>query len=144
MLLEVVAYLRFTDIPTMDWPSINPDMNPVEHIWDALILSARRNVLAHMNFRELKQLVLVKWENIPQETIRNLINNMPRRMEALIRVRGGSTHNTIQILTISFYLNFLSSFSTPFSLHLALLFLSFINIFPDNTTPIFQTLAEII
>ncbi|KAF2884207.1 hypothetical protein ILUMI_21989 [Ignelater luminosus] len=51
----------------------------------------RRHISAPMNLRELEQVVLAEWENIPQETIHNLIDSMPTRMEAVIRVRGGST-----------------------------------------------------
>ncbi|KAF2879889.1 hypothetical protein ILUMI_26284 [Ignelater luminosus] len=63
----------------------SPDMNPIEHLQDALNRSVRRHIPAPMNFRELEQVVLVEWKNIPLETIHNLINSMPRHMEAVIR-----------------------------------------------------------
>ncbi|KAF2902820.1 hypothetical protein ILUMI_03368 [Ignelater luminosus] len=63
------------------------------NLWDALKLSVRCHKPAPMNLREIEQVVLVEWENIPQETIHNLINmsSMPRCMVAVIRARGEST-----------------------------------------------------
>lgn len=44
-----------------------------------------------MNLRQLEQVVLAEWETIPKETIYNLMGNMPRCMEAVIKARGAST-----------------------------------------------------
>lgn len=57
---EVLDYLRFVNIPIMDWPPKSPDMNPKGHLWDALKRSVRRHILAPMNRRELEQVVLVE------------------------------------------------------------------------------------
>lgn len=85
---EVLEYFRFANILTMDWPARSPDMNFIEHLWDTLKRSVRRHITAAMN---LEEVVLVEWENIPQETIQNLINSMSRRMKAVIRARRRST-----------------------------------------------------
>lgn len=77
-------YFRVMDIRTIDWPPRSTYMNLIEHLWDALKRSVMRNTSAHMNLRELKQVVLVEWEKIPQETIRSLMDSMPRWMEAVI------------------------------------------------------------
>lgn len=52
----------------MDWPTGNPDMNPLKQ-------SIRRNIPALMPLREFKQVVLVEWENILQKTIIHVQNN---------------------------------------------------------------------
>lgn len=44
-----------------------------------------------MTFRELEKVVLIKWKNIPQGTIQNLIIAIPRGMIETVRARGEST-----------------------------------------------------
>lgn len=88
---QVMDYLQFVNIEAMGWPPRSPDMNPIEHLWDSLKRAVRRHIPAPTNLRELEHVVLAEWQNIPQETIQNLIRSMPRRMEAVIRARGGPT-----------------------------------------------------
>lgn len=73
---DVLDYPRF-----VDWPRRNRDMKPIEHLRDVRKRSVRRNILVPMNLKEIKQVVLAGWENIPRETIRNLTNSMPPRIE---------------------------------------------------------------
>nr|CAH7713466.1 unnamed protein product [Callosobruchus chinensis] len=39
---------------------------------------------------ELQHALLEEWDLIAQENIRDLILGMPRRMQAIIRIRGGN------------------------------------------------------
>lgn len=88
----VLDYLNEINIQVMDWPPRSPDMNPIEHLWDTLKKSVRRHLPAPRNLQELERVVLLEWDNIPQETIQNLITSLPRRVQAVIRARGGVTH----------------------------------------------------
>ncbi len=40
---------------------------------------------------ELEEQVKNEWWSIPQETIQNLIDSMPARVEAVIKAKGGPT-----------------------------------------------------
>ena len=68
----------------MDWPPLSPDLNPIEHLWDALKSEVRGRNPVPVNHNQLVDVVIAEWEDIPQDTIENLISSMPRRMNAVI------------------------------------------------------------
>nr|CAH7713162.1 unnamed protein product [Callosobruchus chinensis] len=74
-------YLDAVDIDVLEWPESSPDANPIEHIWDMLELRILNEQHA----------LLEKWDLIPQKDICHLSLGMPRRMQAIIRARGGNT-----------------------------------------------------
>ncbi|GFW12364.1 transposable element Tcb2 transposase [Trichonephila clavipes] len=64
----------------MEWPACSPDMNPIEHVWDAL----GRRVAGHQipppqTLQELERALLEEWDGIPQLVINSLIDSMPQR-----------------------------------------------------------------
>ncbi|GFX13510.1 transposable element Tcb2 transposase [Trichonephila clavipes] len=87
--LAVEELLESEDITRMDWPAYSPDLNPIEHVWDAL----RRRIAAHLHHPEktqqLKQMLIEEWALLPQEMLHQLVLSMRRRWEATIAVRGG-------------------------------------------------------
>ena len=40
---------------------------------------------------ELIKAIWIEWNSIPQEVLRDLIESMPRRVNAVIEARGGAT-----------------------------------------------------
>lgn len=87
----VSDYLNEINMQIVEWPPRSPDLNPIEHLWDVLKKLIRRHVPAPISLQQLERVVLLEWENIPQTTIQNLITSLPRRMQAVIRARGGNT-----------------------------------------------------
>ncbi|CAK1601121.1 unnamed protein product [Parnassius mnemosyne] len=85
------AYLSHVGIPVMQWPANSPDMNPIEHVWDLLKRRVKSRMPPPNNLNELGNALLEEWERLPQEIIDNIICSMPRRMETVIRARGGNT-----------------------------------------------------
>jgi hypothetical protein len=85
------AFLTANNINTLSWPSLSPDLNPIEHIWDELDrrLRARANAPATRN--ELFIALQAEWAAIPQQTISHIIASMPRRCRTTIAARGGHT-----------------------------------------------------
>ncbi|GFT36362.1 transposable element Tcb2 transposase [Trichonephila clavipes] len=73
-------------IVRMDWPACSPDMNPIEHVWDAL---GRR--VAPQTLQELERTLLEEWDRIPQLVINSLIDSMPQRCSTLLAVLGNHT-----------------------------------------------------
>nr|CAH7717267.1 unnamed protein product [Callosobruchus chinensis] len=80
-------------IARLEWPATSRDMNPIEHVWDYV----SRAIFNRNNPPRSTQVLIVaateQWDHIPQEVINNnLIIGMHRRVEALIRNRGGNTN----------------------------------------------------
>ncbi|GFW81123.1 transposable element Tc1 transposase [Trichonephila clavipes] len=72
----------------MDWPAYSPDLNPIEHVCDAL---GRRIAVHHPeNTRQLKQMLIEEWALLPQEMLHQLVLRMRRQCEATIAMRGGT------------------------------------------------------
>ncbi|GFT32355.1 transposable element Tcb2 transposase [Trichonephila clavipes] len=89
---NLVEDLLFEEgIVRMEWPANYPDMNPIEHVWDAL----GRQVAGHQpppqTLQELQRALLEEWDRIPQRVINSLIDSMPQRCSALLTVRGNHT-----------------------------------------------------
>ncbi|KFM63875.1 Transposable element Tc1 transposase, partial [Stegodyphus mimosarum] len=74
----------------LPWPPYSPDLLPIEHVWD--VIGRRLQTLPlPLSEDELWQMVEREWRAIPQDTIRTLIDSMPRRVSSCIAVRCGPT-----------------------------------------------------
>ncbi|GFU34360.1 transposable element Tcb2 transposase [Trichonephila clavipes] len=82
--LAVEELIESEDISQMDWPAYSPDLNPNDHVWDAL----RRRIAARLhhpeNTQQLKQMLIEEWALLPQEMLHQLVLSMRRRCEATI------------------------------------------------------------
>ncbi|GFU92685.1 transposable element Tcb1 transposase [Trichonephila clavipes] len=78
-------------IVRMELPASSPDMNPREHVWDAL----GRRVAGHQpppqTLQEMERALLEEWNRIPQLVINSLIDSMLQRCSALLAVHGNHT-----------------------------------------------------
>lgn len=86
---STAQFLASSGIPTLPWPALSPDMNPIEHVWDHM----KRKIRAQnpQNLKELAREIIDSWTKMPQSYVKKLIFSMPRRIQALIRARGGTT-----------------------------------------------------
>ncbi|GFT92630.1 transposable element Tcb2 transposase [Trichonephila clavipes] len=82
--LAVEELLESEYITRMDWPVYSLDLNPIEHVWDAL----GRRIAAHLhhpeNTQQLKQMLIEEWALLSQEMLHQLVLSMRRRCEATI------------------------------------------------------------
>lgn len=86
-----VAYLNDQNIRRLPWPSLSPDLNPIEHLWDELDRRLRASANPPATANELFAQLQQEWDAIPRQTIQHLIASMPRRCQAVIQANGG--HN---------------------------------------------------
>lgn len=78
-------------IQLLDWPAQSPDLNPIEHLWS--ILKKRLNAYdtPAKGMWELWERAVKEWDEIRKEECQKLIESMPRRLEAVIKAKGGHT-----------------------------------------------------
>ncbi|XDV18176.1 hypothetical protein PO909_023929 [Leuciscus waleckii] len=68
-------------VKVMDWPSISPDLYPIEHLW---VILKRKVEKRHVsNIQQLRDVIMEEWKRIPATTCAALVNSMPRRIKAV-------------------------------------------------------------
>ncbi|GFU40106.1 transposable element Tcb2 transposase [Trichonephila clavipes] len=63
-------------IKRMEWPACSPDMNPIEHVWDALGRRVAGRQPPPQTLQGLERALLEDWDRIPQLVINSLIDSM--------------------------------------------------------------------
>ncbi len=84
-----VGFLKKNRVKVIQWPSMSPDLNPIEHLWGIL----KRQVEHHSpsNIQSLKEVILEEWKKIDLAKCRQLVHSMPRRLGAVIKNHGSHT-----------------------------------------------------
>ncbi len=82
-----VGFLKKNRVKVIQWPSMSPDLNPIEHLWGIL----KRQVEHHSpsSIQSLKEVILEEWKKIDLAKCRQLVHSMPRRLGAVIKNHGG-------------------------------------------------------
>jgi DDE superfamily endonuclease len=73
------------------WPSSSPDLNPIENFWHILRSNIRKRRVQPRNSKALIEALQEEWAKIDMEMVRTLCLSMPRRLQAVIDAKGGST-----------------------------------------------------
>ncbi|GFT17206.1 transposable element Tcb1 transposase [Trichonephila clavipes] len=87
----VEDFLFEEGIVRMEWPACFPDMDPIEHVWDALGRRVAGRQPPSQTLQELERALLEEWDRIPQLVINSLIEYMPQRFPTLLAVHGNHT-----------------------------------------------------
>ena len=82
------ALLKMLRVKVMDWPSMSPDMNPIEHLWE---IKWNLEVRKVTNIHQLRDIVMVEWKSITMATCEALVSSMPWRVKAVLDNEGGHT-----------------------------------------------------
>ncbi|GFU78659.1 transposable element Tcb2 transposase [Trichonephila clavipes] len=77
--LAVEELLESENITRMDWPVYSPDLNAIEHVWDALGRRIAARLHHPENTQQLKQMLIEEWALLPQEMLHQLVLSMRRR-----------------------------------------------------------------
>jgi len=76
-------------VEELDWIAQSPGAHPIEHLWDELEWRARPSRPTSVS--DLTNALLDEWAKIPTDTLQNLAESLPRRVEAVIDAKGGPT-----------------------------------------------------
>jgi hypothetical protein len=78
-------------IRLLEWPAYSPDLNPIENVWGMMVREwncrnerDRDTLIAHC--QEVWATLLTR-----RQIIRNLVDSMPRRIQAVIDAQGSYT-----------------------------------------------------
>ena len=75
----------------MTWPALNPDLNPIEHMWDEIQRRLNEEQPSPTTADELSGASQRVWTFISIAFINRLVNSMYRRCAAVINAGGGHT-----------------------------------------------------
>ncbi len=81
--------LKKLRVKVMDWPSMSPELNPIEHLWGILKWKVAKHKVS--NIHQLCNVVMKEWKRTPVATCEALVNSMPKRVQALLENNGGHT-----------------------------------------------------
>lgn len=86
----VQNFLAKIKVSTLDWPGNSPDLNPIENLWE--IVKKKVADKQPSSIESLKEAIKEVWiKEISAEYCNNLILSMPRRIQAVIKSKGGHT-----------------------------------------------------
>lgn len=87
---KVSGYLAEEKVDVLDWPGNSPDLNPIENLWTMM----KNNVAERQpsSGEGLTQAIKEVWvTELSPDYCRTLVESMPRRLEAVIKNKGGHT-----------------------------------------------------
>ncbi len=82
-------------VTVLDWPANSPDLNPIDNLW--CIVKRKMRDTRPNNADDLKAAIKATWASIPPQQCHKLITSMPRRIEAVIKVKGAPTKYWVHI-----------------------------------------------
>lgn len=88
---QTKSWFEAKEIIVLEWPACSPDCNPIENLWGILASKVYANGRQFSTVHELKACIKECWEEINQETLKKLVDSMPKRIFEVIKNKGGAT-----------------------------------------------------
>ncbi|MGH0124727.1 UNVERIFIED_CONTAM: hypothetical protein FKN15_019033 [Acipenser sinensis] len=73
----------------MVWPPQSPDLNIIESVWD--YMKREKQLRLPKSTEELWLVLQDVWANLPAEFLQKLCASVPRRIDAVLKAKGGHT-----------------------------------------------------
>lgn len=86
---SVKAWFKEKTLRPLEWPPKSPDLNAIEHLW--VIIDKKLAQDPPKTLAELESAITKAWNEISTAEVVNLIESMPKRVEACIQAQGGHT-----------------------------------------------------
>ncbi len=88
-MIMTITLLKKLRVKVMDWPSISPDLNLIEHLWGILKRKVEERKVS--NIYQLRDVIMEEWKRTRVATCEALVNSMPKRVKAVLENNGGHT-----------------------------------------------------
>jgi len=80
-----------------EWPLNSPDLNPLDHrVWGAMLEHYKSFQPKLENIDELKKVLQLIWDQLPQDSINKAILSFPKRLQDCVRAGGGHFEHTLK------------------------------------------------
>ena len=76
-------------VNVLEWPTLSPDLNPIEHLWRDLKMAVHRQ--SPSNLAELERICRKQRQKILKHRCAKLVVSYPRILKAVIAAKGAST-----------------------------------------------------
>ncbi|KAH0821268.1 hypothetical protein GEV33_001523 [Tenebrio molitor] len=88
---RVSEWFQNHGINVLDWPSLSPDLNPIENMWAAVVKSMKRHRVRFENKDQLLTAISEAWHDLPRHYFTNLCLSMPNRLLKVYEANGEMT-----------------------------------------------------
>lgn len=75
------------------WPAFSPDLNPIEMVWNWMKdwIEEQYPDDKGLSYDRLREVVRASWDAVPEDFLKELVESMPARCQAVIDAEGGHT-----------------------------------------------------
>ena len=81
-------WLLSKNISCLDWPALSPDLNPAENVFAIISRRLYENGKQYNSLIELKKAIQKVWDELPNNTLNNLVTGMGKRIFELTLNQG--------------------------------------------------------
>lgn len=86
---QTKSFLETCSIEVLPWPACSPDLNPIENVWGILSRRVYAENKKYDSVIDLKNAVLMEWNNLERNVLVNLFKSMKKRIFDVGKVHGG-------------------------------------------------------
>ena len=80
-----------------EWPPNSPDLNPLDfHVWGAMLERYRTIQPKPKNTDDLKKVLQLIWDALPQDSINKAILSVTKRLRACVKAGGGHFEHALK------------------------------------------------
>ena len=72
----------------LDWPAQNPDLNPIEHLWEDFEHRLRARPNCPTSVLDLTNALVTEWKQVPAAMFQHLVQCLPIIVYAFISAKG--------------------------------------------------------
>lgn len=85
---QMTTFFHDNAIITTSWPAQSPDLNIIENVWKMVKEDIKHIDKVPRNADELFEMIHDAWLRVPSEKIKELYESMPKRLDAVIKMKG--------------------------------------------------------